>query len=530
MSISTPFIKRPIGTSLIMAALLLIGIAAYPLLPVAPLPNVDFPTIEVSTSLPGASPETMATTVAQPLETQIAQIPGVDQMTSVSVLGQTQIVVQFALNRNIDAAAQDIQAAINRATGQLPKNLPSPPHYWESNPADSPIMILAVQSDALPLTTVDDYAETILSQQISPLQGVGLTFVGGQQKPAIRVQIDPAKLAAMGLTLEDVRQMLVNATVDNPKGTIDGPRTAFTIDDNDQLTEASQYDNVIVAYRNGAPVRVRDIGRAVAGAENTRLAAWQSGHRGVLLIIFKQPGANVISTVDRIKATLPRLEASLPPSVHVTTLMDRTQTIRAAVSDVQFTLLLAAALVVMVIFLFLRNVWATLIPSMAVPLALLGTFAAMYVLGYSLDNLSLMALTIAVGFVVDDAIVMLENIYRHMEAGMRPMEAALKGASEIGFTIVSITCSLIAVFIPLLLMGGIVGRLFREFAVTVSLAVLISAAVSLTLTPMLCSRFLRHTTQHGRLYRMVEAMFTGLIGFYRRTLDIALRHQFVMLM
>ena len=391
-------------------------------------------------------------------------------------------------------------------------------------------MILAVQSDALPLTAVDDYADNILNQQITQVAGVGLTFIGGEQKPAIRVQVDPAKLAAMGLTLEDVRQMLVNATVDNPKGTIDGPRTSFTIYDNDQLTKASQYDNVVLAYRHGAPVRVRDIGHAIAAPENLRLAAWQSGHRGVLVIIFKQPGANVLSTVDRIKAELPRLEASLPPSVHVSTLMDRTQTIRAAVSDVQFTLLLAVGLVVMVIFLFLRNVWATLIPSLAVPLALLGTFAAMYLLGYSLDNLSLMALTIAVGFVVDDAIVMLENIYRHIEEGMRPMEAALKGASEIGFTIVSISFSLVAVFIPLLLMGGIVGRLFREFAVTVSMAVLISAAVSLTLTPMLCSRFLRHTTQHGRLYRLVEAMFAGLIGFYRRTLDVALRHQFVMLM
>ncbi len=530
MSISTPFIKRPIATSLVMAALLLVGIAAYPLLPVAPLPNVDFPTIVVNGTLPGAAPETMATTVAQPLERQIAEIAGVDQMTSVSVLGQTQIVVQFALNRDIDAAAQDIQSAINRASGQLPKNLPSPPHYWKSNPSDSPIMILAVQSDALPLTAVDDYADNILNQQITQVAGVGLTFIGGEQKPAIRVQVDPAKLAAMGLTLEDVRQMLVNATVDNPKGTIDGPRTSFTIYDNDQLTKASEYDNVVLAYRNGAPVRVRDIGRAIAAPENLRLAAWQSGHRGVLVIIFKQPGANVLSTVDRIKAELPRLEASLPPSVHVTTLMDRTQTIRAAVSDVQFTLLLAAGLVVMVIFLFLRNAWATLIPSMAVPLALLGTFAAMYLLGYSLDNLSLMALTIAVGFVVDDAIVMLENIYRHIEEGMRPMEAALKGASEIGFTIVSISFSLVAVFIPLLLMGGIVGRLFREFAVTVSMAVLISAAVSLTLTPMLCSRFLRHTTQHGRLYRLVEAMFSAIIGFYRRTLDIALRHQFVMLM
>jgi hydrophobe/amphiphile efflux-1 (HAE1) family protein len=530
VSISTPFIKRPIATSLLMVALLLVGIAAYPLLPVAPLPNVDFPTIVVNGKLPGASPETMATTIAQPLERQIAEIPGVDQMTSVSVLGQTQIVVQFALDRNIDSAAQDIQAAINGASGQLPKDMPSAPNYWKSNPSDSPIMILAVQSDALPLTTVDNYADTILSQQISQIAGVGQVFIGGEQKPAIRVQVDPAKLAAMGMTLEDVRQMLVNATVDNPKGTVDGARTSFTIYDNDQLTEASEYESVIVAYRNGAPVRVRDIGRAVAGPENIRLGAWQNGHRGILLVMFKQPGANVISTVDRVKAELPRLEASLPPSIHVKTLMDRTQTIRAAVSDVQFTLTLSVALVVMVIFVFLRNAWATLIPSIAVPLALVGTCAAMYVLGYSLDNLSLMALTIAVGFVVDDAIVMLENIYRHIEEGMRPMDAALKGASEIGFTIISISFSLVAVFIPLLLMGGIVGRLFREFAVTVSMAVLISAVVSLTLTPMLCSRFLRHTPEHGRIYRAIEAMFDGMIGFYRRTLDVALRHQFIMLL
>ncbi|HEX4262604.1 MAG TPA: multidrug efflux RND transporter permease subunit [Acetobacteraceae bacterium] len=530
MSISTPFIKRPIATSLLMVALLLVGIAAYPLLPVAPLPNVDFPTIVVNGKLPGASPETMATTVAQPLERQIAEIPGVDQMTSTSVLGQTQIVVQFALDRNIDSAAQDIQAAINGASGQLPKDMPSAPNYWKSNPSDSPIMILAVQSDALPLTAVDNYADTILSQQISQIAGVGQVFIGGEQKPAIRVQVDPAKLAAMGMTLEDVRQMLVNATVDNPKGTVDGARTSFTIYDNDQLTEASEYESVIVAYRNGAPVRVRDIGRAVAGPENIRLGAWQNGHRGILLVMFKQPGANVISTVDRVKAELPRLEASLPPSIHVKTLMDRTQTIRAAVSDVQFTLMLSVALVVMVIFVFLRNAWATLIPSIAVPLALVGTCAAMYVLGYSLDNLSLMALTIAVGFVVDDAIVMLENIYRHIEEGMRPMDAALKGAGEIGFTIISISFSLVAVFIPLLLMGGIVGRLFREFAVTVSMAVLISAVVSLTLTPMLCSRFLRHTPEHGRVYRAVEAMFDGMIGFYHRTLDVALRHQFIMLL
>ena len=530
MSISAPFIRRPIATSLVMAAILLIGIAAYPMLPVAPLPNVDFPTILVNGKLPGASPETMAATVAQPLERQFAEIPGVSQMTSVSVLGQSQIVVQFDLARNIDAAAQDMQAAINAASGQLPKNLPSPPNYWKVNPSDSPILILALQSDELPMIAVDDYADTILAQQISQLPGVAQVYIGGEQKRAVRVQIDPARLAAMGLTLEDVRGMLVNATVNNPKGSIDGDRTAFTIYDNDQLTKASEFDNVVLAYRNGAPVRVRDIGRAIDAPENIRLQGTQNGRPGIQLIIFKQPAANVIDTVDSIKAALPRLVASIPPSVHVQTIMDRTQTIRAAVHDVQFTLTLSVALVVMVIFLFLRNAWATIIPSVAVPLALVGTFAVMYLLSYSLDNLSLMALTIAVGFVVDDAIVMLENIYRHVEDGMTPMEAALKGAGEIGFTIISISLSLIAVFIPLLLMGGIVGRLFREFAMTVAIAVMVSAVVSLTLTPMMCSRFLRRQATHGRLYRLVESFFEAMIGFYARTLDVALRQRFITLL
>ena len=530
MSISTPFIKRPIATSLIMAAILLVGLAAYPLLPVAPLPNVDFPTIQVTGQLPGASPDTIAATVAQPLERQFAQIPGVSQMTSTSVLGQTQVIVQFDLARNIDAAAQDVQAAINAASGQLPTSMPSPPSYRKVNPSDSPILILAVQSDELPLITVDDFADNILSQQISQIPGVAQVSIGGEQKRAIRVQVDPARLAAMGLTLEDVRGMLINATVNNPKGNIDGARTSFTIYDNDQLSKASEFENVVLAYRNGAPVRVKDIGHAIDAPENDREAGWQNGHRGIQLVIFKQPDANVIQTVDRIKAELPRLVASIPPSVHVQTVMDRTLTIRASVTDVQFTLMLSIGLVVMVIFLFLRNAWATIIPSVAVPLALVGTFAVMYVMGYSLDNLSLMALTIAVGFVVDDAIVMLENIYRHVEEGMRPMAAALKGAGEIGFTIVSISFSLIAVFIPLLLMGGIVGRLFREFAMTVSIAVLVSAIVSLTLTPMMCSRFLRQQHSHGRLYRVIESFFEGMIGFYRRTLDIALRFQFITLL
>ncbi len=531
MSISSPFIRRPIATSLLMAAVLLVGIAAYPLLPVAPLPRVDFPTIAVSGTLPGASPETMASTVAQPLERQFSQISGVSQLTSVSVQGNTQVTVQFDLDRNIDAAAGDIQAAINAAGGQLPKNLPSPPTYRKVNPADSPILILAVQSDTLPLIEVDDWADNILSQQISQISGVSQVSIGGEQKRAVRVQVDPARLAAMGLTLEDIRQTLTNVTVDTAKGSIDGSRQSFAIYDNDQLTQAAQYENVILAYRNGAPVRVKDIGIAVDGPENAKLAGWQNGRRGIQLLIFKQPGANVIDTVNKIREELPRLQAAIPPSIHVDTVIDRTLTIQASVKDVQFTLLLSIALVVMVIFLFLRNFWATVIPSVTVPLALVGTFAVMFLLGYSLDNLSLMALTIAVGFVVDDAIVMLENIYRYVEEGMNPMDAALRGAGEIGFTIISISVSLIAVFIPLLLMGGIVGRLFREFAMTVSIAVVVSGFISLTLTPMMCSRFLKHHSgEHGRLYRVVEAMFDALIGGYRRTLDIVLRFRFITLM
>ncbi len=528
MSISTPFIRRPIATSLFTAALVLVGLAAYPFLPVAPLPRIDFPTINVTGKFPGASPETMASTVAQPLERQFAQIPGVAQMTSVSVMGQSNITLQFDLDRNIDGAAGDVQAMINAASGQLPKGMPSAPTYYKVNPSDSPIMILAVQSSELPMIDVDDYADVVLAQQLSQLSGVSQVLIGGEQKRAVRVQVDPGKLASMGMTLEDVRAVLVNATVNSPKGSIDTPNQSFALYDNDQLTKAAQYDNVIVAWRNGAPVRVRDIGRAVDGPENQLLAAWQNGKRGILLIVFKQPGANVIETVERIKAALPHLEASIPPSVHVSVVMDRTLTIRASLADVQFTLMLSVALVVMVIFIFLRSFWATVIPSITVPVALICTFAVMYVVGFSLDNLSLMALTIAVGFVVDDAIVMLENIFRHVEEGMEPMEAALKGAGEIGFTIVSISLSLIAVFIPLLLMGGIVGRMFREFAMTVTIAVMISAFVSLTLTPMMCSRFLRHHAgAHNWAYRVVEGFFSALIGGYRRTLDVALRFHFV---
>jgi hydrophobe/amphiphile efflux-1 (HAE1) family protein len=531
MSISAPFIRRPVGTTLLMAAIFLVGLAAYPLLPVAPLPQVDFPTLTVTAQYPGASPETMASTVAEPLETQFSQINGLAQMTSTNVLGTSTITLQFDLNRNIDAASTDVLEAINAAQGQLPKNLPSQPTIRKVNPADAPIFILAVQSDTLPLTTVDDYAENILAQQLSKISGVAQVAVGGQQKPSIRVQIDPAKLASMGLTLEDVRNVLLTATVDSPKGSIDGPDKSYTVQDNDQLVDPAPYNDVVVTYRNGAPIRIRDIGEAVRGPQNRELAGWQNGKLGVLLLAFKQPGANVIDTVERIKAALPALEASIPSAIHVSTVVDRTQVIRASVADVEFTLCLSIGLVVMVIFLFLRNLWATIIPSITVPMALVATLAIMYLFGFSLDNLSLMGLTIAVGFVIDDAIVMLENIYRHIEDGMKPMDAALKGAGEIGFTIVSISISLIAVFIPLLLMGGIVGRLFSEFAMTVTSAVVVSAFVSLTLTPMMCARFLAgHYGGHNRLYRIVESGFDGMLDFYRRTLEVALRFRFTTLM
>ena len=524
-SISAPFIRYPIATSLLMAGILFVGLVSYPLLPVAPLPQVDFPTIQVSGSLPGASPETMASSVAQPLERQLAQIPGIAQMTSTSSLGSTAITIQFELNRSIDGAANDIQGAINAASGQLPKNLPTPPTYRKVNPADSPILLLSASSDTLPLTTVSDAVDAQLGQQISQISGVAQVFIGGQQKPAIRVQIDPAKLVAKGLSLEDVRNQIAITTVDSPKGSIDGTTRAYTIYANDQLIDPNAWNDVIIAYRNGGPLRIRDIGRAVSGPEDMKQAAWADGKRGVFLVIFKQPGANVIDTVDRIKAQLPRLIAAIPPAVKIKIISDRTLTIRSAVEDVQFTLLITIVLVVMVIFVFLRSAWATIIPSITVPLALLGACSLMWAFGYTLDNLSLMALTIAVGFVVDDAIVMLENISRYIEAGEKPLAAAFKGASEIGFTIVSISVSLVAVLIPLLLMGGIIGRLFREFAVTLAMAIFVSLIVSLTLTPMMASRFLRARgeVKHGRFYRWSERAFDRLLHGYERILDLALR-------
>jgi hydrophobe/amphiphile efflux-1 (HAE1) family protein len=532
MSISTPFIRKPIATSLLTAAIFLAGLVAYPLLPVAPLPNVQFPTLTVTAQYPGASPETMASTVATPLETEFGQmLPGLAQMTSTSVLGTTQITLQFELGTDLGNAETLVLEAMNAAQGSLPKGMPTPATFRAINPADSPILILAMQSDQAPITDVDSYAENIVEQQLSQLPGVGQVLVGGQQTPAIRVQVDPARLASMGMTLEDVRTVLTNVTVDNPKGSVDGPSQSYAVYANDQLTTAEPYNNIIVGYRNGAPIRIGDIGRAVPGPQNRELGASTNGKRSVLLLIFKQPNANVIATADGVKAKLPALEADFPPDIHLNVVSDRTLTIRASVSDVEFTLLLSVALVVMVIFLFLRNLWATIIPSVTIPVALAGTLGAMYLCGFSLDNLSLMGLTIAVGFVVDDAIVMLENIFRHIEDGMTPMEAALKGAGEIGFTIVSISFSLIAVFIPLLLMGGIVGRLFREFAICVSLTIVISAAVSLTLTPMMSSRFLTpEAHNHGRLYRIIEEMFDAMVRFYERTLDIALRFQFITLM
>ncbi len=541
MNPSAGFIRRPIATALLALSLLLLGLVAYPLLPVAPLPQVDFPTIQISATYPGASPETMASNVATPLERQFSLIPGLDQMTSVSALGSTQVTLQFNLSRNIDAAATDVQAAINAASGQLPTNLPSPPTYRKVNPADAPILVMALTSKALPLTQVNDYADNILAQQLSQIDGVGLVQISGTQKPAVRIQLDPARLASLGLGFEDVRAQVAVATSNSPKGNFDGKSQSFTVYDNDQLTNANPWNDVIVAYRGGSPIRVRDLGTAVDGPENTKLAAWAytldnkedgPAPRAIVLAVSKLPGANVIETVNRVKAALPRLQGAIPPTVDVTILTDRTQTIRASVADVQFTLMLTIALVVMVIFVFLRNVAATVIPSLTVPLALMGAAAVMYIAGFSLDNLSLMALTVAVGFVVDDAIVVLENIYRYIEEGMKPMDAALKGAGEIGFTVIAISVSLIAVFIPLLLMGGIVGRLLREFALTVSITIFLSVMISLTLTPMLCSRFLRHVPedQHGRMYRIAESGFNLMLNGYAAGLRVALRFKFITLM
>jgi multidrug efflux pump subunit AcrB len=530
VNISEPFIRRPIATALLMAALAFAGLISYPFLPVAPLPQVDFPTIQVTAGLPGGSPVTMAASVAAPLERQFGQIAGITQMTSVSTLSNSTIILQFDLNRNIDGAAQDVQAAITAAGRQLPFNLFPPPTYKKVNPADSPVLILSARSDVLPITTVDDYADNILAQQISQVPGVAQVAIAGEQKPAIRIQIDPAKLSATGLTLEDVRAGLLTATTTAAKGTLNGNIKSFTIAANDQIMKPGEYGDVIFAYRNGAPVRVRDVGRAIEAPTDVTIASYENEKRDILLVVYKQPGANIIDTVDKIRARLPALTAAIPPAIKVMIVLDRTQTIRASVADVQFTLGLTVVLVVLVIMMFIRNFWVTVIPSVTVPLALFGSFAAMYLLGFSLDNLSLMALTISVGFVVDDAIVVVENIFRHVEQGKTPLEAALAGASEIGFTVLSISISLIAVFIPLLLMGGIIGRLFREFALTVTASIAVSACVSLTLGPMMAARFMRRPThEHGRVYRAFETFFESLLAGYRRTLDVALAHQAITL-
>ncbi|WP_213736205.1 efflux RND transporter permease subunit [Bradyrhizobium sp. dw_411] len=531
MNISAPFIERPIATALLMVALLVGGLVAYPFLPVAALPNVNYPTLTVTAQLPGADPQTMASTVASPLELQFGQIPGLTQMTSASALGYTQITLQYDLNRQIDGAVSDTLSAINAATPYLPVGLPYPPTIRKVNPADTPILVLGITSDSLPLTVVDAYAQNILLQKISQISGVGLVGIGGQQQPAVRVQVDPEALAARGINLEDVRTVLGQANVDLAKGTLNSPRQTYTLNTNDQLFHPDEYADLVVAYRNGSPVRIRDIGRAISAGENDLIRGWYNTKPAILLSVQRQPGANVVETVQRIKAMMPILQASIPAAVKVNVISDRTQTIRASLHDVQFTLLLTVALVVMVIFIFLRNFWATIIPAVTVPLSLIGTFAILYELGYSLDNLSLMALSIAVGFVVDDAVVEIENIVRHMEEGLSPYDAAMKGSGEIGFTVMAITFSLIAVFIPLFLMGGYVGLLLREFAVTVSVALVLSLVISRTLTPMMCAYLLKpESTEHGWLYRLSERGFDGLLNIYEAGLKIALRHSFITLM
>jgi multidrug efflux pump len=527
MSPSRLFILRPVATTLLMIGILLIGIVAYTQLPVSALPEVDYPTIQVVTFYPGADPEVMASSVTAPLERQFGQVPGLSQMTSTSSFGSSLIILQFNLDQNIDVAEQEVQAAINAGTTYLPKDLPNPPIYSKVNPADSPILTLALTSDTLPLTKVEDLADTTLAQKISQLPGVGLVSISGGQKPAVRIQANPTSLAAYGLSLEDLRTVLGQANVDQAKGVLDGPRQAYTINANDQLFTSDEYRNVIIASKNGAPVRLSDVANVIDGAENARQAAWMNLTPAVIVNIQRQPGANIISVADRIKKLLPRLQSSLPSSVKLTILTDRTQTIRASVDDVQFEMMLTIGLVVMVIFLFLRNLSATVIPSVAVPLSLVGTFGVMYLLGYSLNNLTLMALTISTGFVVDDAIVMIENIDRYLEEGETPLNAALKGAGQIGFTIVSLTVSLIAVLIPLLFMGDVVGRLFREFAVTLAVTILVSAVVSLTLTPMMCAKLLKTkgSSKHGRFYEVSERAYERVIQRYGQTLQWVLKHQ-----
>ena len=532
MNPSGPFIQRPVATSLLMAAILLVGIVAYTQLPVSALPEVDYPTIQILTFYPGASPDVMATTVTAPLERQFGQLQGLSQMTSTSSGGSSVIVLQFDLTLNIDIAEEEVQSAINGGQSFLPSNLPSPPIYSKTNPADAPVLTLAVTSDTMPLSQVEDDVDTRLAPKISQLSGVGLVSISGGQKPAVRIQANPAALSSYGLNLEDLRTALTQQSVNQAKGNFDGPHQDYQINANDQLQTSSDYRNVIVAYRNGSPVMLHDVANVVDGIENSNQAAWMNETPAVIVNIQRQPGANTINVVKAIKSVLPQLEINLPASIKVTPLTDLTTAINASVSDVEFELMLTIALVVMVIFLFLRNLYATIIPFLAVPLSLVGTLGVMYVLGYSLDNLSLMALTISTGFVVDDAIVMIENISRYIEAGDPPMQAALKGAEQIGFTIISLTVSLIAVLIPLLFMGDVVGRLFREFAVTLAVTIILSAVVSLTLTPMMCSRILRHNpkAQQGRFYKASERVFEKMIAFYGRTLKFVLGYQTITLL
>ncbi len=527
MNLSRPFILRPIATSLLMAGLLLVGAIAFRQLPVSALPQVDYPTIQVVTFYPGASPDVIASAITAPLERQFGQLPGLNRMSSASSGGSSIITLQFVLDLNIDVAEQQVQAAVNAAGTYLPKDLPNPPIYSKTNPADAPILTLALTSKSLPLSKVEDFADTRLAQKISQLPGVGLVSISGGQKPAVRIQANPTALSSYGLTLADVRTSITQANVNQAKGSFDGARQAYAIGANDQLLSSEQYKPLIVAYKNGAPIALSDVATVVDDVENTKQAAWMNTTPAVILNIQRQPGANIIAVVDRVKDLLPQLRASLPSAVELSILTDRTTTIRASVEDVEFTLMLTIALVVMVIFLFLRTLAATIIPSVAVPLSIVGTFGVMYLLGYSLNNLTLMALTISTGFVVDDAIVMIENIMRYIEEGEPPLQAALKGAGQIGFTILSLTVSLIAVLIPLLFMGDIVGRLFREFAVTLSVTILVSAVVSLTLTPMMCAKLLKHKkpSEQGRFYQASEKVFQDIIAFYGRTLSWVLEHQ-----
>jgi multidrug efflux pump len=527
MNPSRPFIQRPIATSLLMAAILLIGIIGFRELPIAALPEVDYPTMQVMTFYPGASPDVVASAVTAPLERQLGEVPGLNQMLSSSSEGASVITLQFNLSLDIDVAEQDVQEAINAAQNFLPAQLPMPPVYSKVNPADAPILTLALTSKSIPLAQVEDYTDTRLAEKISQLPGVGAVTISGGQKPAVRIQVNPTQLASYGLNLEDVRAALVAASVDAAKGSFDGPQQSYQIGANDQITTSADYKKLVLTYRNGSPIMLTDVAKVVDGVENSEESAWMNSVPAVIVNIQRQPGANIIDVVDRIKALLPKLKATIPPAISVAVLTDRTTTVRASVSDVEFELLLCIALVVAVIFVFLRTFAATIIPSIAVPLSLVGTFGAMYALGFSLNNLTLMALTISTGFVVDDAIVMIENISRYVEQGEAPLAAALKGAEQIGFTIMSLTVSLIAVLIPLLFMGDITGRLFREFAITLSVTILISAVVSLTLTPMLCARLLKHRDKNkeGRFYKVSEEMFEKTIAFYGRTLDWVLEHR-----